>query len=104
MRLRLLFGLEVHGFSSRGSKVATYTSTDSDQLDLFEEEIRRLPWRGRSPRELTRGFKALFLGHTPREHERFFASPDQYELELATKKGPRRPAGASLLIEPRRPR
>ena len=45
----------------------TYTSADSDQLELDMGE----PWGGRSPRGLTKGFSLRKLRHGPGEPERF---------------------------------
>ena len=55
------------------------------QLDLWEAEVRRLPWEGVSPRALTRVAEGLFLSHKAQKHERFFVDPDQLSLELAGK-------------------
>jgi len=71
---------------------------NSDQLDLWEGEVARLPWRGRSPRDLTRVQIALFLRREPQKNERFFVDPEQLELfPVAKKKAPRKYRGAPLL-------
>ena len=76
------------------------SSMNSDQLELalFEE----LPWQGRSPRVLTKGFIPLFLRQKPPSHEVFF-DPEQLELwpidRPHREKSLRRKApGASLLL------
>ena len=68
------------------------------QLDLWEVEVSQMPWRGVSPRELTRSRKALFLRREPQKHERFFVDPDQGDLFVGGRKEPRHYAGASLLL------
>ncbi len=50
------------------------------QLDLWERELSRLPWRGRSPRSLTRAAKRFILKPEAQKHERFFMDPFQYDL------------------------
>jgi len=56
------------------------------QLDLWEDEVAAQPWRGQSPRALTRGSKALFLRRKPQKADRFFVDPDQYDLFAAAEK------------------
>ena len=71
----------------------------SDQLDLFEKELSRLPWRGRSPRSLTRGSKALFLRREPQKDASFVIGPEQLELFHVAKARPREISpGAPLLL------
>ncbi len=71
----------------------------SAQLELrLNDEVREIPWGGRSPRELTKIRKLLFLRHTPREYERFFADPDQYDMFAVDQKGPPVYGGAPLLL------
>jgi len=71
---------------------------NSSQLDLWEVELQRLPWRGRSPRVLTRGGKALFLRRKPQKDVRFYAGPEQLDMfHAATRKAPWRYQGAPLL-------
>ncbi len=75
---------------------------NSAQLDLWEGELDALPWRGKSPRGLTRGRKLLFFRREPQKSERFFVDPEQYELFPAAKRRPlgETHLGAPLLIEP----
>ena len=70
----------------------------SDQLDLWEDEVEAMPWRGQSPRALTRTAKALFLSESGKKHERFFVDPNQYDLFLAAIKGRFRYGGAPSLL------
>jgi len=75
---------------------------NGSQLDLWEGEVSRMPWRGKSPRELTRGAIALFLRRKPQKDERFFVDPDQVDIWPAGVEGPRGCSpGAPLLVEPR---
>jgi len=71
---------------------------NSMQLDLWEREIAAQPWRGESPRGLTRGSKALFLRREPQKGDRFAVDPNQYDLFLAAIPGRHRYGGAPLLI------
>jgi len=72
---------------------------NSAQLELGLDDVRlKIPWGGRSPRDLTRAGIALFLKRERQKDDRFFVDPDQVEFELAGKKGPPRYEGASLLI------
>jgi len=71
---------------------------NSDQLDLFEGEVARLPWRGQSPRVLTRGHFALFSRREPQKDDSFFVDPCQYDLFLAAIRGRRQYGGAPTLI------
>ncbi len=66
-------------------------------LDLWEAEISRVPWRGQSPRALTRARKALFLSQAAQKDDCFFVDPDQVDLWIATKKAPWIYQGAPLL-------
>jgi len=70
----------------------------SVQLDLFEDEVAVLPWRGQSPRVLTRGAKLLFLRRKPQKDERFFVGPDQLDLFHAAIRGPHVYSGAPSLL------
>ncbi len=72
---------------------------NSTQLDLWEHEVAALPWRGVSPRVLTRGSKALFLRREPQKDDRFFVDPNQRDLFLAAITGPPQYGGAPLLLE-----
>ena len=70
------------------------------ELALFEE----LPWRGVSPRVLTKYFKPLFSRQEPPGSMRFFLDPEQYDFWLTNgstlRKGSRRSSpGAPLLVE-----
>ena len=69
---------------------------NSDQLDLFEAELSRLPWRGQSPRALTKVQKGLFSRREPQKDDNFFIDPDQTDLFLAAIT--RRPPGAPTLL------
>jgi len=62
---------------------------NSTQLDLWEPEVNALPWRGVSPRALTRAAKALFLSREAQKDDRFFVDPNQLDLFRAVRK--RRP-------------
>ncbi len=77
---------------------AGYSPSDSEQLDLWEADVRAMPWRGRSPRALTRGNKALFLSREAQKHERFFVDPAQSDMFLAAKREPPRYEGAPSLL------
>ncbi len=57
-----------------------------------------LPWRGVSPRELTRSRIALFLRREPQKQERFFVDTDQTDLFRVAKKGPPQFGGGSFVI------
>ncbi len=67
------------------------------QLDLWEAEIDALPWRGVSPRGLTRGYLALFLRRKPQKDARFYLGPEQYKFRLVGEKAPWKYQGAPLL-------
>ena len=69
----------------------------SKQLDLWEQELHGQPWRGQSPRALTKGCKVLFLRREPQKDDCFFVGALQLELFRAAIKGSRRYAGAPLL-------
>ncbi len=71
---------------------------NSTQLDLWEGEVARLPWRGESPRALTRGAIALFLRREPQKDERFFVDPNQVDMFPVAIRGPRQYDGAPLLL------
>ena len=76
-------------------------SMNSEQLEL--ELFRGLPWDGRSPRVLTKGFIPLFLRQKPSPHEVFF-NADQLELwpidRPHREKTPPSPyGGAPLLVD-----
>ena len=67
------------------------------QLDLWEAELVKLPWRGQSPRVLTRASKALFFRREPRKDDRFFVDPNQYDLFRAAIPGRPQYGGAPTL-------
>ena len=50
------------------------------QLDFWECEVSLMPWRGQSPRALTRARKALFLRREAQKGDRFVVDPNQYDL------------------------
>jgi len=52
------------------------------QLDLWPHEVVDRPWGGKSPRELTKGYKRFSL--KPRAEKRMveFVDPDQFDLWL----------------------
>ncbi len=70
---------------------------NSEQLDLFEGEVARLPWRGRSPRDLTRVGLGLFLRREPQKDDRFFVDPNQVEMFPVAMRKPPEYQGAPLL-------
>jgi len=71
---------------------------NSPQLDLWQAELDELPWRGQSPRGLTRVAKSLFLRQEPQKDDRFFVDPNQYDLFREAKSGPPEYRGAPLLV------
>jgi len=72
---------------------------NSTQLDLWEAELQALPWRGQSPRALTKCQKALFLRREPQNDDGFFTDTAQLDLFRAAKKRPRGISpGAPLLV------
>ena len=75
------------------------TTIYSDQLDLFELEVAALPWRGVSPRALTKGARSLFFSQEAQKADRFFVDADQVDLFLEAKRGPPRYEGAPSLFE-----
>jgi len=70
------------------------------QLDLWESEVSRMPWRGHSPREmtLTRSPEVLFLRQEPQKDDRFFVDPNQVDMWLPAEKAPWVYQGAPLLL------
>jgi len=64
----------------------------------LEDDVRVVPWDGRSPRSLTRARLALFLRREPQKDERFFVDPCQRDLFRAAIQGPPRYGGAPLLL------
>jgi len=72
---------------------------NSEPLELaLNDERLVLPWRGQSPRDLTRARKALFLKRERQKDERFFVDPRQFDLFEDARKGPPRYEGAPSLI------
>ena len=72
---------------------------NSSQLDLWEDEVAVLPWRGQSPRGLTRVGMGLFLRREPQKGDCFLVGPDQIDMFLEAITGPRRCGGAPSLYE-----
>ncbi len=73
----------------------------SQQLDLWEDEVSAMPWRGLNPRDLTRVGMSLFLRQGRQKHERLDIDPAQIDMfDAAYKKGPPRRGGSPLLVEP----
>ena len=68
------------------------------QLDLFPEEVARIPWYGTSPRALTRVAFSLFLRREPQKDDCFFVDPDQGDLFLEATRGSRALPGAPSLL------
>ena len=77
---------------------------DSYQLefDLFPG----VPWQGRSPRVLTRGYLGVIFNQRGEKHERLFRDPNQLELWPTEQKAKARraeaPSASTLLPLPRR--
>ncbi len=76
---------------------------DSDQLELalgeeFLVGAASLPWSGRSPRALTRGYKRFILKRKRQKRMVEFENPDQYDLWLPIEEGPPVYRGAPLLL------
>ena len=76
------------------------TASEGEQLTLFRCMFKGEPWEGRSPRALTRGYKALFLRREPQKSMSDLVSDDQLELWPAAKKAPWVYQGAPLLVSP----
>ena len=75
------------------------TQLIAPQLDLWEEELSALPWRGVRPRVLTRGWRVLFLRREPQKDDCFFVDSDQSDMWATVKKGPPGSSrGAPLLL------
>ena len=76
---------------------------DGDQLDLWEAELVALPWKGQSPRALTRAANGLFLRQEPPKSMREFVDGDQLDLfDVANQRGPLYEGAPSLFLLPRR--
>ena len=73
---------------------------DDIQLQfVFEgEELRRIPWGGRSPRALTRVALGLTLKAQAVKSVSDFVDPEQFDLWLPMKKAPWNYQGAPLLL------
>ncbi len=71
----------------------------SDQLDLWEAEIGVQPWRGQTPRALTRIGRGLFSRREPLKDDRFLVDENQIALFPVANRRPRRYDGAPLLVE-----
>ena len=72
---------------------------NSTQLQLALGDARvRIPWSGKSPRDLTRVRIALFLERERQKDERFFVDPEQYDLFLEAIPGPPQYEGAPSLL------
>ncbi len=72
------------------------------QLDLFEGmecgDVR-VPWDGRSPRDLTQaGMNPIFKAQAVKKRERSGFDAGQLDLWLAKSEGPRRDSGAPSLL------
>ena len=70
---------------------------NSEQLDLWEREVAVLPWRGQSPRSLTRVQMSLFLRREPQKDDRFFIDPNQVDMWPPAENAPGIYSGAPLL-------
>ena len=81
-------------------------SRDSDQLSFEGEEWlalgvgHSLPWEGRSPRALTKGYERFTLKAQAAKSVSDFVDPEQYDLWLTMKKAPWKYQGAPLLGSP----
>jgi len=78
-------------------------SHDGDQLELglgeeFLVGAASLPWGGRSPRALTRGYERFNLKAQAKKSASDFVDPEQYDFWLPVKKAPRVYRGAPLLL------
>ncbi len=79
-------------------------SREGDQLELWSREellvgAARVPWGGRSPRALTRGYGRFILKREREKSMSDFVNDDQYDLWLPIKKAPWSYQGAPLLLE-----
>ena len=74
---------------------------NSEQLSL-RLDWSGVPWEGRSPRVLPRGYNSLFLRREPQKDARQIIDPKQIDMFNAGSTGPRKSSGApSLLPLPR---
>ena len=77
--------------------------TTSDQLELALDDKRlKIPWEGRSPRELTRVHTEGIFKASAAKSVSASADLEQGDLFLEATKELRRYDGAPLLFEPRR--
>ncbi len=67
-------------------------------LMALGDRRKAVPWEGRSPRDLTKGKKLLFLRQEPQKDDRYFVDPSQYDLFRAAIKGRPRYGGAPSLL------
>jgi len=74
-------------------------SVNSKQLELALYDVRsRIPWSGRSPRELTRVAQSFIFKPGGAKSVRELLDPLQLEFWPSEDKGPHRYDGAPLLI------
>ena len=84
------------------------TPHDQRQFDLWDGsglaglDLGRLPWRGMSPRGLTRVAAGLILKAQAAKSVSEFVDPAQYDLFIPPKKAPWQYQGAPLLVGPNR--
>jgi len=72
---------------------------NSTQLDLWQADLERSPWGGKSPRGLTRGHILFILKPKAEKDDCFFVDPDQLDLWPITHRAPRRYLGAPSIWE-----
>ena len=76
---------------------------DCEQLALaLHDERLKIPWEGRSPRELTAAYKTFILKAQAAKSTSDFVDPEQIDFWLPGEKAPWAYQGAPLLSEPRR--
>ncbi len=69
------------------------------ELALLDERLKRVPWNGRSPRDLTRGAELFIFQQRAEKSVRDFVNDDQGDLfEAPRKRAPADYAGAPLLL------
>jgi len=67
----------------------------SEQLDLWQRQRDEEPWRGQSPRALTRAYKRFIFKPEAQKDDRFFVDPLQIDLfPVVEKKAPWKYRGA----------
>ena len=75
-----------------------FTSVDSRQLALALDDLRlKIPWSGRSPRDLTKGASALFLRRGPSKSASGPVATEQCDLWPSWSEGPLYEGAPSLL-------